>query len=235
MPAVAGVEGSLIYFIEGRATLNGAATLRPRRRQQQSGALGKSIISPMSCAAANSSVGRCSINTVLGPRAAAASRTRRPARRLLQPPVAQRRTARCGSRSTSAKAARPASRAFSMRSAARASSRSRCRPTIFSRVVESAAASGVEFLPIPENYYDDLAARYRSRARFVGAHAARSASSTIESRTANSFTSTHARSRIASSSRSSSATITICSAPPTRPSASRPRQVSRKLNSLRRS
>ena len=37
--------------------------------------------------------------------------------------------------------------------------------------VEAAKASGVAFLPIPDNYYDDLAARYRHRSRPARPHA----------------------------------------------------------------
>ena len=69
-------------------------------------------------------------------------------------------TATCASRSISPTAARPASRAFSTRSAAPAIQQIALSTDDIFAAVEAARARGVAFLPIPDNYYDDLATRF---------------------------------------------------------------------------
>ncbi len=90
--------------------------------------------------------------------------------------------------------------------------------------VEAAKASGVTFLPIPDNYYDDLSTRFEIPP-ISSSVCVRSACSMTASRTGSSSTSTPALSRTAFSLRLLSATITSCSAPPTRPSGSQRRRA----------
>ena len=159
VPAVAGVEGSLIYFIDSgdpawRDDFVPVAPLGPEGRLTQ----GRPSLQ---CRASRRIPDLVAVLWRRArARAAAAGRDRRSARRVLQPPAAQPERRNCASRSTSARAAQPASRAFSTPSAAPASSRSRFRRDDIFAAVEAAKASGVAFLPIPDNYYDDLATRF---------------------------------------------------------------------------
>ena len=71
---------------------------------------------------------------------------------------AERRRA-CASSSTPRRASARCRRASSPSCSAPACSTSRSRPTTSSRPSRGCATNGVELLPIPENYYDDLEAR----------------------------------------------------------------------------
>ena len=75
--------------------------------------------------------------------------------------------------------------------------------------VEASIARGVEFLPIPDNYYDDLETRVVHAPTCSGA-CRRWACFTTRRPTGGSFTSTPVRSAIDFSSRLSSAATTIC-------------------------
>ena len=160
IPAVGGIEGSLIYFVDGSGA-DWRDDFAPVAGDRAAGQLDSaSTTCTMSCAAANSCPGRCSTRRCSGLEARA-GRSRSPIR--MAPSTAAccaTATARCASRSTSPTAARPASPASSTSLAAPAISRSLFRPTTFSPVVEAARLRGVEFLPIPDNYYDDLATRF---------------------------------------------------------------------------
>ena len=81
--------------------------------------------------------------------------------------------------------------------------------------VEAARRKGVQFLPIPDNYYDDLATRFQIAPTCFDVCES-SACSTIGSKTGSFSTSTHALSTSASFSNCFNATTTICSARPTR-------------------
>ena len=134
-----------------------------------------------------------------------------------EPGRADRRTARCASCST------PRSRQRTLvvalpdaSSSARACSTSPSPPTTSSPPSTQLEANGVDLLPIPENYYDDLEAQDRSRPPSRSTRCRRTTSSTTATATANTSRPTPSTFESASSSRSSSGAATTASAPPTR-------------------
>ena len=157
LPAVAGVEGSLIYFIGP-----GDPKWRDdfvRSGPDASGRLGK--VDHLSNVVRRSEFLSWSLfyRSVLGLSAAAAGRDRRPARRLFQPLAAQRQQ-RVAHRAQCQRGRGDRRVAFSRRFRRRGLQQIALSTDDIFAAVEAAKANGVAFLPIPDNYYDDLATRF---------------------------------------------------------------------------
>ena len=111
------------------------------------------------------------------------------------------------------------------RCSARACSTSLSPPPIMLATVARLKRNGLQLLPIPENYYDDLEAKTDLPPERIASLQGSTTYSTTETGTASTCRSTPKPSSSASSSRSSSAgTATVATVPPTRRSGSRPRR-----------
>ena len=189
IPAVAGVEGSLIYFIDadsrddwpGDFTLDAMADGGRRADADRPSLQCRAPLRIPDLVAVLQDRAR--------PRGRAGGGDRRSPRRLLLPLAAQRQRRACASRSMFPTAAKPASRASSTPSAAPAISRSRSRPTTSSPPSSARAAARRRVPADPRQLLRRSRGPLRYRARPAAPACARSACSTIASRAASSCTS----------------------------------------------
>ena len=210
VPAVSGVEGSLIYFI-GSGDRAWRDDFAPPSHAPRAAS---SRIDHFSNVVRRARIPE--LVAVLWRRARARSRSRRSR---LPIPTARSsvascaaRTANCASPSTSPRAAQPASRAFSAPSAAPSFQQIALSSHDLFAAVEAAKASGVAFLPIPRQLLRRSHDPLRHRPRPARPHA-RARYPLRPGREDGEFsTSTPEPSRSAFSLRSSSAAITTCSA-----------------------
>ena len=161
IPAVRGLGGSLVYFVDKASDLGRVWEIEFKPTGETNHDAGLRVDRPH--LPVDALRGDAHLGAVLHlaaraqeDRGAGRARSRR-ARAAAR--WSSRRTARCGSRSTPRSRRAPSRHAFSPRRSARACSTSPSPPADLAATVARLEANGVDLLPIPENYYDDLEAK----------------------------------------------------------------------------
>ena len=162
IPAVRGVGGSLVYFLDPTSELGRVWDIEFDDTGRDAA----------ECCRADARRPHLAVDALRGdadlaavlhlaarPREDPAAGRRRPGGLVQEPGDRVRRRQPCASCSTPRRASARSPRAFSRRSSVPACSTSLSPPTIFWRPWRACSRTASQLLPIPENYYDDLEAK----------------------------------------------------------------------------